>query len=396
MKKMKVLIAGGGIGGLAAGIALRNAGHDVTVFERSVARQEEQEFGGGIVLWHAAMRALAALGRAEEVLAAGSRVVHAPQLVSTGAMIGSLPVAALERHHGIAAVSLSRLELYRVLSSPFDDRSLCLGQEVVEIAHDASGVRVRLASGGEAAGDLLVVADGRRSVLRAQIGRPGPEFPPYAGYAHWSAVAHLNHPAIPEGTFPLVWGPLRQFYAFHLGGGDIYWAGTEFGPPRGRDEGDVKEALLRRFGTWVAPVPQLIEATPSGEIFRRDISGGVPLERWGEGRVTLLGDAAHALTVTLGQGAAMAIEDGVILGAALREAGDPVAILRRYEQARQVRTTRMMRLQVRYEKEAAEASAVGRAIRNFFMGWAFKPALVGLTAYYKEMAVDLSSLGVGP
>jgi 2-polyprenyl-6-methoxyphenol hydroxylase-like FAD-dependent oxidoreductase len=388
-----ILIAGGGIGGLSAAISLKRAGHRVTVFESAKTRQSVQEFGGGIVLWHNAMRALAALGVAEEVLAAGSRVTRAEQLTWTGRPLGSLPVARLDRHHGIAAVSINRLEIYRVLSAPLDETTVLLGHPVVAFSQDASGVRVRLEGGEEVAGDLLVLADGRRSALRAPLGLPGAEFPPYAGYAHWSAVVRLRHPSAPEGYFPLVWGPLRQFYAFHLGGDEIYWAGTEFTAAKGRDEGDMKEAVLRRFGSWVAPVPQLIEATPGEDIHRRDISGGVPLDHWGEGRVTLLGDAAHALTVTLGQGAAMAIEDAVVLGRALATPGDPVAALRRYERARQPRTARLMRLQVSYEKDAAEASAIGRTIRDFFMRRAFHPALVGLTGYYKAMAVTLDQLG---
>lgn len=155
----------------------------------------------------------------------------------------------------------------------------------------------------------------------------------------------------------------------------MYWAGTEFGPAGGGDaEGGAKAAALRRFGDGPAPIAALIEAMPAAGVHRRDISGGVPLAAWGTGRATLLGDA-------------MAIEDAVALAEQLGRAnGDYPGALRAYERERMARTARVMRLQVGYERSAAERNPVGVLIRNFFVGRAFSRPFVARTGYYKEMA----------
>jgi len=130
-----------------------------------------------------------------------------------------------------------------------------------------------------------------------------------------------------------------------VGGGRTYWWATanepagEIDPPVGR-----KADLEQRFAGWWEPVQALLAATPESEILRNDILDREPVDRWGVGRVTLLGDAAHPMTPNLGQGACQAIEDAVALAAALAGSSDIVAALRAYERARQPRTARITRL----------------------------------------------------
>jgi 2-polyprenyl-6-methoxyphenol hydroxylase-like FAD-dependent oxidoreductase len=145
----------------------------------------------------------------------------------------------------------------------------------------------------------------------------------------------------------------------------MYWSILGYMPEGGRDpESGLKESLLARVRDWVAPVGDLITATPEKAITRSDIFGGEPLPRWGVDRVTLLGDAAHPMTTVLGQGACMAIEDGVVISACLQANADPVAALRAYEVQRQARTAMIMKAQERFGSTAARETAVRCWIRN--------------------------------
>ena len=127
-----------------------------------------------------------------------------------------------------------------------------------------------------------------------------------------------------------------------IGRGRVYWLRPR---PTSRPVVPIcpkvaRPRFLDRFGDWYTPVPALIGATDEEAILRNDIVDRRPVHRWGEGRVTLLGDAAHPTTPNLGQGACQAIEDAVVLGKALRDADDPVAALRAYEDRRRARTPR--------------------------------------------------------
>jgi 2-polyprenyl-6-methoxyphenol hydroxylase-like FAD-dependent oxidoreductase len=159
----------------------------------------------------------------------------------------------------------------------------------------------------------------------------------YAGYTVWRWVAPFPAQATLPGE---TWGSGARFGHAALPGGRAYVFATADAPPGGRGAHGELAELRRLFGSWHAPIPALIEAAVEEEVLRNDCYDLPPLRSWGRGRITLLGDAAHAMTPNLGQGACQALEDAVVLGRRLREDSDVERALRAFERERRPRTTR--------------------------------------------------------
>jgi 2-polyprenyl-6-methoxyphenol hydroxylase-like FAD-dependent oxidoreductase len=331
----KAIIIGGGIGGLTAAIALRQAGLDVVVFERREAL-EEVHSGGGMILWHNAIRALGELGLAEEMQAVGSRLEESEWLADSGRRLASWPIREMNATLGVSAIGVLRANIHPVLTGALDG-AVQMGVECTGLEQDADGVTVRLAGGREERGDIAIGADGIYSLVRSQV--LGQDEPRYAGYALSFGVVELEHPEVTRSRFREYGGRGARFIYFPVGGDQTYWSTiyvAEESPTKGY--GGSKAELLPIYGNWPQPIPALLDATDESVVFRREIFDRKPVKRWGEGRITLLGDAAHAMTPNLGQGACQAIEDGVVLGKTLAGASDPVAALRAYEERRIKRT----------------------------------------------------------
>ena len=322
---MKAIIVGGGIGGLSAAIALRRAGVEATVFERT---GKLGEIGAGISLWANAMKALRKLGLYDAVLAVGRPLRPRGELRSLrGEVFYEVSAAAMEERFGDVNVALHRAHLQKTLLAALDEGAIRLGAEFAGFEQDGGGVVARFANGREECGDLLVGADGLHSVVRAQLRGNG--LPRYAGYTAWRAVVEPKEELLPWGTGFESWGRGARFGCAHIGDGRVYWFATANAPEGEKDgpPGDLtgaKAKLLHLFSRWHRPVADLVEAAEEGTILRTDIYDREPLgERWGEGKVTLLGDAAHPMTPNLGQGACQAIEDAVVLARCLGEARAP-------------------------------------------------------------------------
>jgi 2-polyprenyl-6-methoxyphenol hydroxylase-like FAD-dependent oxidoreductase len=335
----RVLVIGGGIGGLTAGRALSAAGNDVRVYERAPALEQIQ-VGGAIHLWHNGMRGLQRLGLGEAVEEIGGRaaVVQTAEMRNwRGKLLTRWSPAQTEREVGAPTIGVRRPELHRVLTDALEPGILQLGRECTGFTQDSEGVTVRFADGDEERGDLLIGADGLRSTVRR--GLFGEEPLRFARYASWQAVCDYRGDGAPEGLFWIVWGPGARFLFYHVGPGQLYWEGiyaTE--PDRGEPPDQRKAAVQAKFAGWHQPVEAIIDATDQSAITRGDVYDRPPAKRWGDERVTLLGDAAHPMTNAAGQGANQTIEDAVVLADRLGQAADPVAGLRAYEQARIRRT----------------------------------------------------------
>lgn len=368
---MRVAVVGAGIGGLTAAIALERAGAEVAVFERA---RELEEVGAGLLLAANAQKAFGKLGLRGAVGNLGTPASAGEIRSWRGEVLAGVPVKELEKRVGAASAAVHRADLQALLLSELGEGPLRLGSKVGGFEQDEDGVTLFLADGREERFDLLVGADGLRSRVRASLF--GPEEPRYAGYTAWRAVARPREELLPWGEGFESWGRGARFGCAHIGGGRVYWfatknapEGEKDGPPRSPE--GPKRALLELFRGWHRPVEGLVGATEEGTIRRDDIYDREPDARWGKGRVTLLGDAAHPSTPNLGQGACLAVEDAVVLARCLRERRDGTrgveGALRRYEGLRRERAAKVVRLSRRIGRIGQLENPALRALRDLVL-----------------------------
>jgi 2-polyprenyl-6-methoxyphenol hydroxylase-like FAD-dependent oxidoreductase len=331
----RALIVGGGIGGLTAAVALRRAGVEAAVFERA---PELREVGAGISLWANATRVLKGLGLYDDVRSSGAAEIGGELRSWRGALMLEISAEDLRERFGEANLAVHRADLQKALLAALPPGTVRLGAEFTGFTQNGDEVVARFADGREERGDLLVGADGIRSAVRAQLfGRRAPR---YAGYTAWRGIAEPRDGSLPEGVGLNLWGRGTEFGLAGVGRGRFYWFATRNAPEGEREAaGGRKREVLDLLSGWYEPARVAVEATAETEILRNDIYDRDPLERWGAGRVTLLGDAAHPMTPNLGQGACQAIEDAVVLARCLGGTGEVPRSLRLYEERRVRRTT---------------------------------------------------------
>jgi 2-polyprenyl-6-methoxyphenol hydroxylase-like FAD-dependent oxidoreductase len=353
------IVVGAGIGGVTAAVALEQCGWQVTVLERAA---ELGEVGAGISVWPGAVGVLEELG-VVGVRKGATAGALAGMRRPDGRLVVEAPDLGVE-----LPVMIHRARLHELITGRFGPAvTIRTGVTVTGISQDPTGVTVRVepgrASGAgaqyeEFTADLVVAADGIRSIARDTQ-------PRYSGYTAYRGIADVE---IADGGGE-TWGRGQRFGFAKLIDGRIYWyatlnraAGQPAGPSGPR--GDV----IDKFGGWHDPVPALLASTDS--VLQNDIYDlPTPLTPFVQGRVVLLGDAAHAMTPNLGRGACSAIEDAGALARHLREAPDLVTALSRYDAERRPVTTKLIK----------RSRAVGRLgqIENGLLG-ATRDTLLGL------------------
>jgi 2-polyprenyl-6-methoxyphenol hydroxylase-like FAD-dependent oxidoreductase len=352
---VRIIVVGAGIGGLSLAIGLRRAGHEPVVLEQA---SRVEAVGAGITLFGNATHALDRLGVRDIVAARGSAPSRSAVLTASGRVLTELPTDLLA-----GAVAIHRADLHAALLEHAGD--VCLDARVESAEQDGGRVVVRGAAGVEHEGDLLVGADGLRSVVRCAFTDVTPR---YGGYTAWRGV--VSTAAVP-GELTESWGVGERFGLVDIGHGRTYWFATKNAPEGQADEaGGRKAELLRRFEGWHTPIPATLDAVAEESILRNDVYDLAPLPSWHAGRVVLLGDAAHAATPGVGQGAAQAIEDAVVLSSVLTGSGggDVERALREYETTRQPRTKLVQKASKRMDRMAQIGNAVGSGLRNAVVG----------------------------
>jgi 2-polyprenyl-6-methoxyphenol hydroxylase-like FAD-dependent oxidoreductase len=329
------IVVGAGIGGLTAAHALQRSGWLVAVYEQAA---EIRPVGAGIGIAPNAVKALEALGLVDDLRERARRQEGLEIRARSGRRLAHLTAGSIERRYGAPFYALHRAELHRLLLDQLGPAALYTGHRAIDVSTDAEAATVLFETPDgpfQATDDLVVAADGVHSRLRSGLlpGYPGPD---YAGYTVWRGLvptdraAALDVPAVLTET----WGKGLRFGYAVINDGQIYWFAGESMPETARPEHRL-DLLAERFRDWHRPIPQLLEATPEETLLRHDVHYlRARLPGFVHGRVALLGDAAHAVTPDIGQGACLAIEDAVVLAAGGLSA---------YDTVRRPRTERMAR-----------------------------------------------------
>lgn len=331
-QRKRIAIAGAGIGGLTAAVALRQAGHEVEIYERAPSLDA---VGAGIAMQVNALRALRCIGLDQRVIEAGVAIQRAEMRTASGQLLCAFPLEALARETGYPQVALHRARLQAVLLEAFGHEGLHLGHAATGYAQTATGAVLNLDGGRAIEADLVIGADGVRSALRAQM-RPYDAPLRYAGYTAWRGLAAAADRVEPDYSSES-WGRGLRFGYAPIGTGLVYWFAVANAPAGQTDTGSARAALLAKFAHFHTPIPALIEATDDRSILRTDIYDGPSVDAWSDGRVVLLGDAIHPMTPNLGQGGAQAIEDAIVLARALNREDDVVRAIADYQKRRLVR-----------------------------------------------------------
>ncbi|WP_163512745.1 FAD-dependent monooxygenase [Fodinicola acaciae] len=347
----KAVIAGGGIGGLTAAVALTKAGWDVTVCEQAPALTPA---GFAISLAPNALRALDTLGIGDDIRALGAPDLNSGIRLPDGEWLTRAGMGDLIERHGEGLLLLRRSDLIDVLAKGVPD--LRLDTTVEGIALATAGPRL-VTSDGDLTADLVVAADGANSVLRRLLFPQHPGLT-YAGYGAFRWLARM--PGV-DLVAAETWGNGERFGIMPMAGDDVY-AFAVFNARPGRTYADPRAELRRRFAGWHEPVGALIAAAE--DVQHHDVYElAAPLPAFCIGQVALLGDAAHAMTPNLGQGGCQSIEDAVVLAHHLR-AYDVRRGLAAYSRARRPRTLAVARTARQLGLVAGLSSPLGVRVRD--------------------------------
>jgi 2-polyprenyl-6-methoxyphenol hydroxylase-like FAD-dependent oxidoreductase len=324
MPDKTIAIIGAGIGGVAAGVALHQAGFTVKIFEKS---SQLREAGAGMSLWPNGTGVLKKLGLLDAVARHGQSGTQFLVRSQAGKTLMEIGTAEAET----PTVCVQRAHLLRVLADALPAESFFAGHELAEVRFAGDKVDLRFSNREQLLCDGVAGADGIYSRMRGILAEPSK--PAYRGYAIFRGIADVPE-NFQAGHNSESWGEGSRFGILAIGGNKVCWYATInlAEPPVAADW--PKERLQEIFRGWHAPIPELIATTDQESIMVNGACDQQPARLWSKELATLIGDASHALTPNLGQGACMAMEDGLVLANCLSGQKDIAAGFRAYEAKR--------------------------------------------------------------
>jgi len=331
-KRTMILIIGAGIAGLTTAIALQKRKIDFLVLE---AVPEIKALGAGITLAGNAMRVLKKLGIDEAVKQKGHKISSMIIQDEKGKRISIMDAKKLNDQYALESVAIHRGALHEVLLSAIDKDKIITGKKAIGFREQSDGVIISFEDGTELFGEGVIVADGIHSAIRKKLVPTSQTR--YSGYTCWRGVTE-NKWNIKEKAVE-AWGPEGRFGYVPIGDNKVYW----FACKNASEKNEQMKAwkifdVKKNFQAFAAPVPSIIENTLNEELIWSDIVDLEPLQQFAFGKLVLIGDAGHATTPNLGQGACMGMEDAWVVAEELTQSKDVSIAFKKFEQKRIDRT----------------------------------------------------------
>lgn len=358
--KHQYAICGAGIAGLTTAIALNQIGIYPHIYE---AAPTLAPVGAGLGLAANAMKAFQMLGIGQEVISKG-RFLDALNIYDHhGNLLNHTDSRKFSQKYGQDNFCIHRADLHQLLISYIDPEFIHTGKQLKQLEINGQSQRLYFADGTRQETDYLIAADGINSVIRQHL-LPGIT-PRYSGYTCWRAV-------IPDVTdyqeAAEYWGPAGRFGMVPLPGNRLYWfCCINSGPDESTMKTMTSEMLQARFSNYPKPVRMALKNASDAKLIWGDIQDLPPLKQFSFGNIVLIGDAAHATTPNMGQGACQAIEDAVILAQEMEKTNNPATAFKSFEKRRIKRTHEIIRNSEMIGKVAQLENPYLIIIRNLLM-----------------------------
>ncbi len=342
MDESKIIIIGAGMAGLTAALALQRAGFQVSIFEQV---PQLGEVGAGLSISANATHALDYVGVGDRVRELASPSVDSTlRHFQTNEILAQMSIGSSEEQQarfGNEFFQIHRADLHKILTDAVlsnDPDCIILSHEFSELEQNGSEVRVKFRNGNEIKGDVLIGCDGAKSLIRERVfSQEPPKFAGYVAYRGLVPVENLD-PSIVRTGATLSIGPGQMFMRYTVRHRQLMnfvgMVTTSDWKIEGWNIPCEAAEVLSHFSEWHDEVKTIIHAVPPEASFKWALVHRNPLPSWTEGRVAVLGDAAHTITPFLGQGAAMAVEDGVVIARCFACSNTPEDAIQLYERMR--------------------------------------------------------------
>lgn len=360
MRDKKIAIIGAGIGGLTLAISLlQNGFKNIKIYEK---QKETNKQGSGISLGINSIKVLSKLGLSKEIIAAGKAIEIARLQDSNGEVLKEIDCNFFAKEFGLPSIALHRNKLHEALIKEVGSELIEFEQEFQSVnSNPDSSLEVSFESGKVIHADILVGADGLRSKVRNEI-RSDIKLR-YSGYTSWRGITEKKN-IILENISSETWGYGARIGIVPINDQQLYWYATQNLAAQTKIS-NSKTHLLNLFKGWQHPIPSLIEQSPEESILPLDIYDFKPVQTWHKGNIVLIGDAIHATTPNLGQGASMAIESSYALAKELLNSDNTQQAFDNYQKARFKRTSFITNQSWDFGKLAQLENPLLCKLRNF-------------------------------
>lgn len=375
-----ICIIGGGIAGLCTALALKNKGIEVSVFEAS---SEIKALGAGLGMAANAIKAFDKLGIKAEVIEAG-RVLDTFQIRDDkGKTISTINSKAISQKYGTDNFTIHRGRLHSLLLSKIAQEQIHTSKRAISFEKTGQSIMIHFQDGSQHYTDYVIVADGIHSPIRKQL-IPNSQIR-YAGYTCWRAVVDNGPLALTETSE--TWGPNGRIGIVPLADNKTYWFACLSAKANDPDMKALKvHDLWENFKDYHEPIPSILKQTKDEHLLLNDIIDLKPIKQYAFDNIVLIGDAAHATTPNMGQGACQAVEDAVVLAEELAQNEDWTLAFKKYEKRRLKRTHFIVNNSWNLGKIAQTENKALIKIRNLLLR--MTPASVNEMQFSKLYKVD--------